>query len=153
MKIKLSLFVLVTGLIYCTPKHQEKPVVQERVVPEPDSAGRFHDPLTHAQLKEIERIHTAFSEVNSRSLDQTINYFRAHQNPSKEIADWLKMVDAYERFTLNKHIEEYDKKYEAYQLILRRSRMTEQDVIEKVEIIYLTEKEVKEILDYFIDPP
>lgn len=151
MKIDLSLIVLLTGLTCCTRTPPEEHVKAERVVQGVDSTRNVHDPLTPIQIKEIERIHTAFSEVNSRSLDQTIKYFRGYQNPSKEIAGWLKMADAYERFTLRKHIEEYDKKYEAYQLILRRSMMTERDVIEKVDIIYLTKDEVKEILGYCVE--
>jgi hypothetical protein len=151
MKINLSLIVILAGLICCARPHREDPVKAEPVVQDLHSTSSVYDPLTPKQIKQVERIHTAFSEVSSRSLDETIINFKRSPNPAEEIAVWIKMADAYERFTLNKHIEEYDKKYEAYQLILHRSMMTEREVIEKVDIIYLTRDEIKVILGYYID--
>lgn len=153
MRIRLLLFIIINGLICCREKNNEKPVDTEMAIKDLKFNGVVHDSLTTKQIKEIERIQSVFSEVNSSSLDETINNFKRDKNPDSEIAIWLKMADAYERFTLNKHVEEHDKKEEAYQIVLLRSAMTEKDVMDKVDITYLTKDEVKEILSYYLDPP
>jgi hypothetical protein len=109
-----------------------------------------HDSLTSKQLKQIKRIHDAFSEVSSTSSEEFIDGFKHHQNPDREIANWLTMVDAYERFTLNKHVEEHDKKQEAYDVILLRSRMSEEEVVKRINAAYLSKDELKEILSYYV---
>lgn len=152
MKIHLSLIIIVLGLTCCTKKNNEQPVTTEMAIADLELNGIVHDSLTAKQIKEIERIQRVFSEVNSSSLEETINNFKRDQNPEREIAIWLGMADAYERFTVNKHIEEHDKKEEAYQLILLRSIMTEEEAIDKADITYLTQDEVKEVLSYYIHP-
>ncbi|HTF20646.1 MAG TPA: hypothetical protein VK658_21385 [Chryseolinea sp.] len=107
-----------------------------------------HDSLTVKQLKDIKRIHYVFSEVSSSSMEEMINKFKRDKHPDEKIVTWSKMAAAYERFTLNKHVEEYDKKVEAYQLILLRSTMAEEDVLGKVDIIHLTKEEVNEVFSY-----
>lgn len=113
-----------------------------------------HDSLTATQLDEIERIHKTFSEVNSSSLEETIDNFKRDQNPDREIAIWLKMADAYEHFVLSKGVGiDHNKKDEAYQLILLRSMMTAEEVVDKIDLQYLTDDEVREILHSYTDPP
>ena len=112
-----------------------------------------HDSLTNKQLKEIKRIHDAFSEVSSTSLVEFIDGFKRAQHPDSEVAIWLTMVDAYEHFTLDKHVEEHDKKQEAYDVILLRSAMTEEEVMQRIHVTYLSKAELKEILSYFVGPP
>lgn len=48
---------------------------------------------------------------------------------------------------------EHDKKNEAYELILLRSMMTEEEVLDKSTPKFLTKDEVKEVLTYYVDPP
>ena len=64
------------------------------------------------------------------------------------------MADAYERFTsrTEKSIG-YDKKNEAYELVLLRSMMTEQEVLARSTPKFLTKEEVKEVLSYYTDIP
>src|SRR5215204_4459264 len=145
----LPLILLFIGLMSCKQKNGEQPVTTQMAVEDLELNGIVHDALSDKQLKKIERIHRVFSEVNSSSLEETINNFKREQNPDSEIVIWLKMADAYERFTVNKHIEEHDKKEEAYQLVLLRSMMTEEKVIDSIDVTYLTQGEVKEVLSYY----
>ena len=61
------------------------------------------------------------------------------------------MAEAYERFAVNKHIEEHDKKVEAYEVILLRSTMTEEEVMKKLSLSYLSKEELEEIFSYYAD--
>ena len=63
------------------------------------------------------------------------------------------MAEAYERFAVNKHIEEHDKKVEAYEVILLRSTMTEEEVMKKLSLSYLSKEELEEIFSYYADSP
>ena len=111
------------------------------------------DSITGKQLREIKRIHRALEEVISLSLEETITNFKRDRNPDNEIAIWSHMADAYERFTLNKHFEEHDKKDEAFQILLLRSMMPEEEVLQKIDISYLTKAEVEELFSYYKDVP
>lgn len=113
-----------------------------------------HDSLTSQQMKDIEKIQKVFAEVNSSSLKETIENFKRDQHPDKEILIWLKMAGAYERFTVDKKgIIGLDKKNEAYELLLLRSMMSEAEVMDRYKPASLTEKEVKEIFAYYLEPP
>ncbi|MGC3945107.1 MAG: hypothetical protein QM762_11430 [Chryseolinea sp.] len=112
-----------------------------------------HDTLSKEQLGKIKRIHNAFSEVMKSSLAETIDNFKRDQHPDREIAIWLMMATAYEQFAVNKHIEEYDKKLEAFELLLMRSMATESEVLEKYQCEYLSKDEVKEIFSYYTESP
>jgi hypothetical protein len=63
------------------------------------------------------------------------------------------MATAYERFAVQKHIEEYDKKKEAYELLLLRSMASEEHVLRKYRFHYLSVEEVNEVLSYYAEPP
>ncbi|MBA4058079.1 MAG: hypothetical protein C0490_25400, partial [Marivirga sp.] len=110
MKIHSLLIIILIELICCKAKNSEKPLTKEIAIKDATVNGAVRGSLTTKQIKEIERIQRVFSEVRSTSLDETIKNFKRDQNPDGEIVIWLRMADAYERFTLNKHIEEHDKK-------------------------------------------
>ena len=153
MRTYILILAIATGLFSCGTKNKDKTETTELAIQDLELNEIVHDSLTSEQIKDIERIQKVFSEVNSSSLGETIDNFRRDQNPDHEITIWLKMADAYERFTLNKSPGlEYNKKNEAYQLILLRSMMTETEVLGKVQIKYLTVDEVKEVFSYYLDP-
>eukprot|EP01035_Chromulina_nebulosa_P055322 gene55322-75815_t len=58
-----------------------------------------HDTLNSDQIERITKIQRAFSEVNPSTLEETITNFKRDRNPDNEIAIWLAMANAYEKFT------------------------------------------------------
>lgn len=134
--------------------HQDTMSIGPDVALKDLKAGDFvHDTLTKQQLENVKRIHSAFSEVMHSTLAETIDKFKRDQHPDREIAIWLKMATAYERFAVQKHIEEYDKKKEAYELLLLRSMASEEHVLRKYRFHYLSVEEVNEVLSYYAEPP
>jgi hypothetical protein len=149
----LTIFVSI-GLVCCVTKDREKPETTEMAIQDLKLNEIVHDSLTDKQLKDIEKIQKVFSEVNTSSLEETITNFKRDQNPDNEIAIWLKMADAYERFTLKRGKQiELNKKNEVYELILLRSMMTEKEVMNRVKVQFLTNDEVKEVFAYYNAPP
>jgi hypothetical protein len=154
MKIYTLAIVLITGLASCGEMTKEKKEATEMAIQDLELNEIVHDSLTTEQINQITKIQEAFAEVNSTSLDETIDNFKRDQHPDSEIAIWLKMADAYQRFTLRPNrTMGYNKKYEAYELILLRSMMTEQEVLDKSEPKFLTKEEVQEIFSYYTDSP
>jgi hypothetical protein len=107
-----------------------------------------HDTLNADQIEKIKKIQSTFSEVNPSSLEQTITDFKRDRNPDNEIAIWLAMANAYEKFTTKKTLD-LDKKKEAYKLILMRSMESEEDTKINSNLKLLTPKEISEILSYY----
>jgi hypothetical protein len=141
-------------LVCCGRPNTEKPALTELSIKDLEPNEIVHDSLSEAQIANIKRIQDVFSEVNSSSLEETINDFRRDQHPDKEIAIWLKMADAYQRFTSRTERKiEQNKKRAAYELVLLRSMMAEEEVLEKSKTEFLTRDEIKEILSYYLDQP
>jgi hypothetical protein len=105
--------------------------------------------LSAGQIEKITKIQTAFAEVNPSSLEETITDFKRDRNPDNEIAIWLAMANAYERFTSKNVGVPLDKKKEAYKLILMRSMESEADAKAKSNLKLLTDREVAEIFSYY----
>lgn len=152
MRTQLLTIILLTGLICCVTRSKDEP--KEIALKDLELNEIVHDSLTNQQLKDIARIQEVFAEVNSSSLEETIDNFRRDEHPDKEISIWLKMADAYELFTLDKReVVSLDKKKEAYELLLLRSMMSEGEVMNKYKATSLTDKEVKEIFTYYLEKP
>jgi hypothetical protein len=108
-----------------------------------------YDTLNKQQLEKIKKIQEVFAEVNPSTLDETITNFKRDQNPDNEIAIWLTMATAYEKFILkNKNIDS-KKREEAYKLILMRSMENETEAKIKSNLKLLSDKEVSEIFSYY----
>jgi len=154
MRIYTLITIVTIGLTSCGRMSKGKPETTEMAIQDLELNDIVHDSLTTRQINDIKRIQQIFSEVNSSTLDETINNFKRDQHPDNEIAIWQKMADTYQRFTsrTNKAIG-LDKKNEAYELILLRSMMTEGEVLQKYVPKVLTKDEVNEIFSYYSDPP
>jgi hypothetical protein len=150
----LTIIILTTGLICCKRTDKEKSETIEMAIQDLSLNEIVHDSLTTEQVNDIKRIQEVFSEVNLSSLEETIDNFKRDQHPDSEISIWLKMADVYQRFTLRTdRTIGHDKKNEAYELILLRSMMTEEEVLDTSEPKFLTRDEVKEIFSYYLDSP
>lgn len=103
---------------------------------------------SHLNAREVSRIEGILREVNPRIRQEVVSKYAASRNPEEELALWSKIADTYGHFTLNKHIEEYDKKLAIYEVILLWSDSAKRNVRKKFESDYLTENEVDEIFRY-----
>jgi hypothetical protein len=108
-----------------------------------------HDTLSPDQIERITKIQAAFSEVNPSTLEETVTNFKRDRNPDSEIAIWLAMANAYEKFTAKNTSIDINKKKEAYGLILMRSMENEEGAKAKSNLKLLTDKEVSEIFGYY----
>jgi hypothetical protein len=113
-----------------------------------------HDTLSKTQLEEIKRIQEVFAEVNPSTLEETITDFKRDKNPDNEIAIWLQMAAAYEKFTSKSAATlDLEKKKEAYKLILMRSMASEKEALKGTDIKLLTEQEIADIFSYYQSAP
>ena len=134
----------------CKEKAKPEPAPVEKInVKELSPGPVVHENLSEAQLEKIMRIQRVLAEVNPSTLEETIDDFKSEQNPDKEIAIWLAMANAYEKFTGNHKGLDRNKKEEAYNLILMRSMENEADAKAETGLKYLTDKEVAEIFSYY----
>jgi hypothetical protein len=108
-----------------------------------------HDSLSTDQIEKIKKIQVTFSEVNPSSLEETITDFKRDRNPNNEIAIWLAMANAYEKFTSKRTTLDLNKKKEAYGLILMRSMANEAEAKAQSDLKLLTDEEVEEIFSYY----
>jgi hypothetical protein len=154
MKFYLLIFLASIGFCCCDTKDKTQVKPGEIAIKDLRLNEIVHDSLTVDQLRDIEKIHKSFAEVNSSSLEETITNFKRDRHPDDEIAIWLKMAEAYERFTLagGRQID-LNKKNEVYQLILLRSMMSEREVMDQVKVTSLTDDEIKEVFSYYDSPP
>jgi hypothetical protein len=135
----------------CKPKVEHMSTVTEVAIEDLQMNEIVHDSLTDDQLKKIETIYSVLSEVIGSSHEETITNFKRDVHPDREIAIWLEMAEAYHRFTLT-HLD-LNKRKEAYTLILLRSMMTQEEVMEKANFQFLTDVDAKEIFDYYNPSP
>lgn len=153
MRIHLLAIVVSLGFSGCGIKDKDKSETGNVAVEELRLNEIVHDSLTQKQLLDIENIHAVFSEVSSASLEETITDFRRDQNPDDEIAIWLKMASAYQKFCLvNGPQLELNKKKEVFAAILMRSMMDDKEVLDNLKVKYLSIEELKEALTYYNTP-
>lgn len=145
-----GVFVLAGWLVpSCKTKVQPETTGVERMpVDEITPGPLIHDTLRPDQLEKIMKIQRVFAEVNPSTLEETVDDFKKDQHPDNEIAIWLAMANAYEKFTANKSLDR-NKKEEAYNLLLMRSMENEADAKAESNLHYLTDKEVAEIFSYY----
>lgn len=116
---------------------------------EKSAAGETSDSLRQQQLNDIRKIHNALSEVVHGSVETMIDEFRRSKHRDEKIAIWLNVAAAYEKFAVDKHFEEYDKKKEAFQLLQLRSGVSDEAALPEYDFVYLSKEEISEILRYY----
>ena len=111
-----------------------------------------HDSLSSEQIEKIEFLHETFQEVDSTSLDKWIEDFKRDFNPDEEINIWMAMATAYNDFC-DTHELTLDTKNEVYMVLLMRSSVEEDVVLESIELKHLSEEEAKEVMSgYTLEP-
>jgi hypothetical protein len=154
--MKNILFILSTILVFssCNSGKDEKQNIQTMDPNDIQISEVVHDTLTTEQIDKIKKIQSTFEEVYPVSLEQTITDFKRDQNPDSEIAIWLQMANAYEKYLASKQGKlDLNTKKEVYKLILSRSMMSAEEAIPNAKLTILTEKEAKEVLSYYTATP
>jgi hypothetical protein len=154
-RLLIVVFPVVFGLTVFSCKEKEKarplPTTIGKIDPnELTPSPIVHETLSPDQMEKIMTIQRVFAEVNPSTLEETIDDFKRDKNPDSEIATWLAMANAYEKFTVNHKPLDINKKVEAYKLILMRSMENEADAKAETNLKFLTDKEVAEIFSYYI---
>lgn len=154
--MKINTIILIAGLllillsIFISYKKAQKNQKEAKFDPNKIIPGPIvHNQLSQEQLEKITKIQSAFSDVYSISLEDTIANFKRDRNPDTEIKVWLNMLHAYEKFTLKDPQITVEKKSEVFKLILSRSMMEENKVRTQTEFKLLNENELDEIFAYY----
>ncbi|MFL9833030.1 hypothetical protein [Chryseobacterium terrae] len=148
--MKTIYLILILILVFsCNSKKENS----ENVIIDPNHirVGEIvHDTLSNEQIEKIKHIQSTFQEVYPIGLEETITNFKRDQNPDNEISIWLKMSDAYENYLQSQNDNlALIKKKEVFKIILSRSMMSSQEVLENFESKILTKDEAKQVLSYY----
>lgn len=108
----------------------------------------IQDSLTFKQLENIEYLYTTFKEVDPTSLENWIEDFRRDQNPDREIEIWMMMANTYNTYLKNGDFD-LEVKKEIFKIVLMRSSATEDEVIAHLELLHLSEKEARAIMQAY----
>jgi len=108
-----------------------------------------HDSLTADQILKIKYIQQTFQDVYPVTLEETITNFKRDEPPDKEIAIWLNMATAYQKFIQKYTGSDSAKKQEAFKLILLRSMMPSPKAIEQAQLKVLSQEQVNDLLQYY----
>ena len=151
---KIILIFVTTMFLSCNSGRDDKQNIQT-IDPNEIQVGEVvYDSLTREQVDKIKTIHSAFAEVYPISLEETIINFKRDQNPDNEIAIWLQMAGAYERFLGSKQGKlDLATRKEVFKLILSRSMMPNEEAIANSKLTVLTEEEANEVLRYYTASP
>lgn len=151
-----KLGVLAAGLTAsaCNTNHQNEQNSMKIDVSTIHVSPVVHDTLSSTQLEKIGFIHNTFSEVQPGTLEETITDFKRDQNPDNEIAIWLSMANAYQKFVQKKGMElDIASKKEAYKLILLRSEMSGKEAVAEAKLKLLNSADVSDILSFYDQAP
>jgi len=113
-----------------------------------------HDSLSATQIEKIKQIQLTFAEVDPISLEETITNFKRDAHPDSEIAIWLSMAEAYQKYLkFRTQKTTLDIKKEVYKLILSRSMMSSEEAIKNTDLKFLTKGEAEEVLAFYSNEP
>ena len=111
-----------------------------------------HVSLTEEQMVRVRRVQKIFSEVDPSPFERWVEDFKRDLNPERELNIWEGMATAYETFTTSKSLG-LEAKKEAFQVVLLRSGAPDEEVLKRLKMKVLTEKEAREIMALFATRP
>ncbi|EPN0075195.1 GIY-YIG nuclease family protein [Vibrio cholerae] len=101
--------------------------------------------LTETQKNRIAIINAVFQEVFPNTDAKAYENFSRDNNPDREIKIWEAMAKAFMKVSTSSYVSEEVKK-EAYRLLLLRSQMKTCDVLERIKVVAMDEKQAKCLL-------
>ncbi|MFT3713790.1 MAG: hypothetical protein QM817_39525 [Archangium sp.] len=107
--------------------------------------------LTPSQIDRIKQVHATFAEVDTATLEKTIEDFTRDENPESEIAIWEAMASAYGGFVVD-HPLTLDGRREAFALVLTRSAAPEEEVLQ-TSLKVLTTEQLRDLMRRYHAPP
>jgi len=148
MKLFFPVCFIAISIAACHSSEQQSKVVTMNAK-DINLSPVVHDRLTADQMVKVRRIQKSLAEVYPVPLDETITNFKRDQDPGKEIAIWLKMASAYEKF-ISKHPQtDFLKKQEAFKLVLLRSMMADREAAQEAGLKALSKEEIGDIFQYY----
>lgn len=131
---------------------QEDPPVEMLNVDDISAGPVLHKTLTPEQLEKVDFLYETFKEVDETPKSQWIEDFKRDDDPDDEIGVWMEMASAYNLWTFDKDLS-IPVKEEAYKVILYRSMYAPEDVLEEMELEFLTGDEAIEIMNGYTREP
>src|SRR5688572_26620125 len=145
MKLLFYACFLIVSIAACNSTEQKPKIV--KMDPKEISVGPVvNDSLTGEQMEKVKHIQKTFEEVYPASLEETVTDFKRDQHPDKEITIWLYMASTYEKYIRKYPGADSLKKQEAFQLILLRSMMPDQEAVKEAKLKVLSQEEINELL-------
>lgn len=151
--MKKLLYILYLSVLICCQDKQQKVENTngdtEWVDPNTIQQGPIiRDGLTPIQIEKIKYLYNTFKEVDPISQEKWIEDFKRDQNPDREIEIWMMMADTYNTY-LQKSEFDIEVKKEVYKIILMRSAAPEDEVLKHLNLVHLSKKAAKEIMQTY----
>lgn len=149
----IVLIVLLVLAYYYFKKRKEAPadgvVITEQKVRLGDLKPNeiINENLTDLQLQRIANFHQILVEVDQRPLSETVDNFKRDAHPDKEIEIMEKIAGAYQAINSKMPELNMDQKKEVYNLMLLRTMMTRDEVLEKLNLF--DKSEASKVIEFF----
>jgi hypothetical protein len=114
-----------------------------------------HDSLSTQQLERIKVIQKALAEQYPISFEKWVDGFRRDMHPEKEIRCWEMIAHAYTTYIQEKNYPP-EERHEVYLVVVQRSIMPADDVLNYVKLKHISKKEALEAMELYTlepDPP
>lgn len=148
--------ILVVGVISCSISNDQKDTeldVQQATLkwidPEQIQPGPIrHESLTDEQLTRLGKVYDVFAQVDGQPIKVWIDNFKRDIDPDQELAIWEIMASAYSQYCDNRELS-LEAKREVYQVVLLRSMVPEDQVLQHLELKVLSVDDAREVMQGF----
>jgi len=159
ISVSFTLLIIMVSIFSCTQEEKSsdilvkdgmslKTVKSDKIVPGP----LRHDNLSDDQLNRIKILQKIFAETSPIPFEEWVDGFRRDVHPEQEIRVWEMMAHSYSAYIEGKDLS-MDQKNEIYVVILQRSMMPAENVLQRLELKHITEKEAREAMDLYKSDP
>lgn len=153
--IKLILIILTLGGIYSCNSNgtnmskPEKGKLETINIKDLQPNAIVHEKLSEEQISRITNFQEILREVNMTPIEKTIENFQRDLNPDEEIVVWEHIAKAYQSINEENKAFSLDEKNEIYSLLLYRSMMSKEEVLQQVKLKTLDVEKAKEVISYY----
>jgi hypothetical protein len=125
---------------------------RESARPDELKPGPIGPALTADQERRVRSLQALFADVDHHPPEKWIEDFRRDQHPDREIAIYEDMAKAYQAFVNGRTLTQ-DEKDDAYGLVLQRSMMKDEAVLQNTKLKALSMEEAREVLKGYPGEP
>lgn len=152
----LLISTLVIGVVSCSANNDQKDAelnAQQATIEWIDpgqiqSGPSQHESLTDEQLARLRKIYNVFAEVDGQPIEVWIDNFKRDVDPDQELAVWEIMASAYSQYCDDRELS-LEAKQEVYQVVLLRSMVSEDEVLQHLELEVLSVDDAREVMQGF----